>query len=201
MPNRDSDAAPELAQVLLDWMPFFSSARTSLALRARTARFRWFYKHFPPFSFSFPFSLFFWRRRQFFALSRYWFQCKTHPVGIIKYELFVLPAPFSAKIELFSAAGNFFGYLKSWLHSRKPLVGITKFYVCIFFNPLPEIFIFQTKLRQMHFHEIDFFVLRTKIFFRHPVGYFRHPAAPALLCAGWPSDLWFWIELYVLIHN
>ena len=32
------DNDTELAQVLFDWMPFFSSARTSLALRARTAR-------------------------------------------------------------------------------------------------------------------------------------------------------------------
>ena len=44
--------------------------------------------------------------------ARFPYSGKTHPVGIIKYELFVLPAPFSAKIELFSAAGNFFGYLK-----------------------------------------------------------------------------------------
>ena len=178
-------------------MPFFSSARTSLALRARTARSRWSNKQFsspPLFFFSFLssfsfFSLPFLGRRvlqkvkkclktpfaaksqccsapqAIFGYPKYWFHCGRPLVGIMKYDFFVLPALFPAKFYLFSVAGENFGYFECELHSRTPLVAITKSYCSIFFTPYPEFRPSGQNFGKRIFTRSIFLALRAKIFF------------------------------------
>ena len=82
--------------------------------------------------------------------------------------------------ELFSAAGENFGYLKCELHSRTPLVAITKF-ECSIFSLLTPNFGLPGKTSANAFSRDRFFWrFAPRFFFWYPGWYFWYPPAPAL---------------------